>query len=125
MDIESILSLAGLPAVGLAAVLTYWLDRRKAAEERRAADRRDHYRNVILCLKNLREGRADHADLLRFEYAFLWLYAPNDVVEAAGALVDQIGAKSHQPADLEPLIGDLIQRMRNDMGFRKMPSRRF
>jgi len=125
--LESIISIAGLPAIGVAALLTYYFDRRKAAEDRRAADRREHYRNVILCLKNLRDGHADHVDLLRFEYAFLWLYAPNGVVQAAGALLDKISAGGVAD-DLRPLINELIVQMRRDMGFGRagiVPSRHF
>jgi len=42
-------------------LLKFYLDRRNAEEERAFADKREHYRNLLLCLKSLREGKAEPA----------------------------------------------------------------
>jgi hypothetical protein len=62
----------GLTGVGVAIgyFLKDFIDRRKEAETARIADRRDHYRTLMLCLKSLSEGQRDKDELLRFEYTF-------------------------------------------------------
>ena len=54
---------------GAGNLLKFYLDRRKAAEERAFVDKREHYRNLLLCLKSLREGKSEHRELLWFEYS--------------------------------------------------------
>jgi hypothetical protein len=41
---------------GIGAAIAYYFDRRKVAEEPTYAEKREHYKSLILCLKNLREG---------------------------------------------------------------------
>jgi len=97
----------------------FYLDRRKAAEERAFADKRDHYRNLLLCLKSLREGSSEHVGMLWYEYSFLWLHAPDPVIRSANALVTKIKEASATAEDLIPLVGDLLLQIRRDMGFPK------
>ena len=71
-------------------LLKFYLDQRKASVERAFADKRDHYRTLLLCLKSLREGNSQHTDALWYEYSFLWLHAPDSVIKSANALVTKI-----------------------------------
>jgi hypothetical protein len=75
-------------------LLKFYLDRRKAVEERAFADKREHYRNLLLCLKSLREGKSEHTELLWFEYSFLWLHATDSVIKSANTLVAKINEGS-------------------------------
>lgn len=88
MDWLKLLSAAFGAAAGY--LLKFYLDKRKAAEERSFADKRDHYRNLLLCLKSLREGNSEHMDMLWYEYSFPWLHAPDSVIKAANALVTRL-----------------------------------
>ena len=93
-----------------------YLDRRKEAEARRIADRRDHYRNLMLCLKSLSEGRRDNDELLRFEYSFLWLYAPDSVICSFNHLLRRLSSQGDKPI-VASEVGELILAMRRDLGF--------
>jgi hypothetical protein len=98
-------------------LLKFYLDRRGAQEERAFADKRDHYRNLLLCLKSLREGNSEHAELLWFEYSFLWLHAPDSVIKSANALLAKVKEGSGKADELAPFIGELLLEIRRDMGF--------
>ncbi len=117
MDWLKLLSAAFGAAAGY--LLKFYLDKRKAAEERSFADKRDHYRNLLLYLKSLREGNSEHMDMLWYEYSFLWLHAPDSVIKAANALVTRLKDEAIQTEELAPLIGDLLLQIRRDMGFPK------
>ena len=117
MDWLKLLSAAFGAAAGY--LLKFYLDKRKAAEERSFADKRDHYRNLLLCLKSLREGNSQHTDMLWYEYSFLWLHAPDTVIKAANALVTRMKDEAIKTEELAPLIGDLLLQIRRDMGFPK------
>jgi hypothetical protein len=99
------------------AAFTYFFDRRKAAAERNIADKREHYRTLILCLKSLREGNSQHIDLLWFEYSFLWLHAPDSVIRAFNSLIEKLNKGPTSRDSLPPLIGELLLQVRRDMGF--------
>jgi hypothetical protein len=109
----------GLLGIGTAIgyLLKDYLDRRKEAEIRRVADKRDHYHKVILCLKSLAEGRRDNDELLRFEYSFLWLYAPDAVINSFNHLLRRLSSESGTPP-VASEIGELILAMRRDLGFK-------
>ncbi len=100
-------------------LLKFYLDRRKAAEERAFADKREHYRTLLLCLKSLREGKSEHTDALWYEYSFLWLHAPDSVVKSANTLVTKIKEGSVKADELAPFVGELLLQIRRDMGFPK------
>jgi len=100
-------------------LLKFYLDRRKAAEERAFADKREHYRNLLLCLKSLRDGKSEHTDMLWYEYSFLWLHAPDSVIKSANALVTKIKEGSVKAEELAPFVGELLLQIRRDMGFSK------
>jgi hypothetical protein len=117
MDWPQLLS-AALGAVA-GYLLKFYLDRWKAAEERAFADKREHYRNLLLCLKSLREGNSKHTDLLWFEYSFLWLHAPDPVIRSANTLMAKIREGSGKVEELAPFIGELLLEIRRDMGFSK------
>lgn len=117
MDWLKLLSAAFGAAAGY--LLKFYLDKRKAADERSFADKRDHYRNLLLCLKSLREGNSEHMDMLWYEYSFPWLHAPDSVIKAANALVTRLKDEAIQTEELAPLIGDLLLQIRRDMGFPK------
>jgi hypothetical protein len=68
----------------------YYLDKKSESETRAFKDKREHYRNLILCLKSLREGKSEHIDLFFFEYSFIWLYAPDNVIRSANKLVEKL-----------------------------------
>ena len=110
-----------IAALGAAAgyLLKFYLDQRKAAEERAFADKRDHYRTLLLCLKSLREGNSQHTDALWYEYSFLWLHAPDSVIKSANALVTKIKEGAVKTEELAPFVGDLLLQIRRDMGFPK------
>jgi len=97
--------------------LKFYLDRKKEAEERKFEDKREHYRNLILCLKSLREGKTQHLEMLWFEYSFLWLYASDAVINSANNLMREIHREMKSFKDIIPLIGDLLIEMRRDIGF--------
>jgi hypothetical protein len=112
---------AAFGAIGavLGYLFKFYLDRRKAAEERTFADKREHYRNLLLCLKSLREGSSEHTEMLWYEYSFRWLHAPDPVIKSANALVTKIKQSSATADDLAPFVGDLLLQIRRDMGFPK------
>lgn len=112
----AVVATIGTVLVGL---FTFYLDRRKAAEERAFVDKRSHYINLLLSLKSLREGSSANIDLLWFEYSFLWLHAPDPVIKSANALVTKIKEASETAEDLAPFIGALMLQIRRDMGFPK------
>jgi hypothetical protein len=101
------------------AAFTYYFDRRKAAAERNIEDKREHYKNLILCLKSLREGDLQHVNLLWFEYSFLWLHAPDSVIRAFNSLIEKLNEGPASRDLLPPLIGELLLQIRRDMGFGK------
>lgn len=112
-----------LLSAAFGAAAGYWLkfyfDQRKAREERAFADKRNHYRTLLLCLKSLREGNSEHTDMLWYEYSFLWLHAPDSVIKSANALVTKIKEGTVKAEELAPLVGDLLLQIRRDMGFPK------
>ena len=95
-----IAAIGALVVAVVGALLTFYLDRRKAAEERAFADKREHYRTLLLCLKSLREGESKHTELLWFEYSFLWLHAPDSVIKSANALVAKVKEGSGKADEL-------------------------
>ncbi len=98
-------------------LLKYFLDKRGEAESRRYTDKREHYRHLILTIKELAEGGKAEG-LFWFEYSFLWLYAPDMVVRSANA-VARILQKSPSPtAELNVALGELLLSMRHDIGFK-------
>jgi len=111
------LGLAGFGIV-VGYLLKDYLDRRKEAEVRRIADRRDHYRNLILCLKSLSEGQRNNDELLRFEYSFLWLYAPDSVIQSFNHLLRRLKEEGSSPK-VSSEVGELILAMRRDLGFER------
>lgn len=111
----------GILGIGTAAgyFLKNHFDRLNAAEERAFADKREHYRNFILVLKSLREGKSEHTGLLWYEYSFLWLHAPDSVIKSANILVAKIREGSLTAEEVAPLVGELLLQIRRDMGFSK------
>jgi hypothetical protein len=109
----------GLTGVGIAIgyFLKDFIDRRKEAETARIADRRDHYRTLMLCLKSLSEGQRDKDELLRFEYAFLWLYAPDTVIRSFNQLLRRLRSEEGT-SGLASEVGELILAMRKDLGLK-------
>jgi hypothetical protein len=97
--------------------IKYLFDKRGEAESRRFADKREHYRTFILMIKEMAEGRKVEG-LFWFEYSFLWLYAPDEVLRSANT-VARILKKSPTPtADLNAALGNLLIEMRHDIGFK-------
>lgn len=92
---------------------------KKEAEKHRLEDKLNHYTNLILCLKSLKEGKSDNIELLWFEYSFLWLYAPDTVIKSFNKLLDAIKPESKPLGDSSLLIGDLLVSIRHDMGYSK------
>jgi len=99
--------------------LKHYLDLKKEAEKYRLEDKLKHYKNLILCLKSLKEGKSDNIELLWFEYSFLWLHAPDTVIKSFNKLLDAIKPGSQPLGDTSLLIGDLLVSMRHDMGYSK------
>ncbi|MDH2918757.1 MAG: hypothetical protein PXX73_06155 [Sideroxydans sp.] len=114
-------ALIQLGFAGVGTVIGYFLkdyiDRRKEAEARRVADRREHYRNLILCLKSLSEGSRDNDKLLSFAYPFLWLYAPDSVIRSFNKLLSRLRSEGDNP-EVALEVAELILAMRRDLGFR-------
>ena len=108
----------GMLGIGTAVgyFLKDYLDRRKEAEIRRIADRREHYQNLILCLKSLSEGQRDNDKLLRFEYSFLWLCAPDPVIQSLNQLLRRLRTEGGTP-NIASEVGELVLAMRRDVGF--------
>ena len=99
--------------------LKHYLDLKKEDEERRLENKLKHYKNLILCLKSLKEGKADNIEFLWFEYSFLWLHAPDTVIKSFNQLLHNIKSASNSSEDISLLIGDLLVAIRRDMGFPK------
>lgn len=112
------LLIAALGAV-VGYLLKFYLDRLKAAEDRAFADKRDHYRTLLLCLKSLREGKSENTELLWFEYSFLWLHAPDPVIKSANTLLAKVKEGEVNADAVAPFVGDLLLQIRRDMGFPK------
>lgn len=110
----------GMLGIGAAAgyFLKDYLDRRKEAEIRRIADRREHYQNLILCLKSLSEGQRDNDKLLRFEYSFLWLCAPDPVIQSLNQLLRRMRTEGGT-SNIASEVGELVLAMRRDVGFKR------
>jgi hypothetical protein len=100
-------------------LIKFYLDRRKEAEARAFADKRKHYRTLLLCLKSLREGKSENTKLLWFEYCFLWLHAPDPVIRSANSLISKIKESPVSPETLATHVGELLVQIRRDMGFPK------
>lgn len=111
-----------LAVLGIGTVAGYflkaYLDRSKEAEIRRISDRRDHYRNLVLALKSLSEGEREHADLLRYEFSFVWLYAPDSVIRSLGKLLRRLNSEGDTTA-ITSEVGEVILAMRRDVGFKR------
>lgn len=116
-----LINLINLAMVGLGTVIGYflkdYLDRRKEAEIKRIADRRDHYRTLILALKSLSKGQRDNEEALRYEYSFLWLYAPDAVIRSFNHLLHRLNSESDTP-QVASEVGELVLAMRRDLGFK-------
>jgi hypothetical protein len=112
-----ITAVGAIAVAALVAMLTYVLDKRKAAHERLAASKMEHYKNLVLCLKNLREGRSEHVELLWFEYSILWLHAPDSVIRAFNALLARLNSEASRELTAAA-IGELLLQIRRDLGFR-------
>jgi hypothetical protein len=98
--------------------IKYLLDKKSESETRIFQDKKDHYRTLILCIKSLSEDESKHMKLLLFEYMFLWLYAPDNVINSANKLL--LGLKNN--SDLKKIdkniLGELIVNIRLDMGIK-------
>lgn len=95
----------------------YYLDKKSESETRAFKDKREHYRNLILCLKSLREGKSEHIDLFFFEYSFIWLYAPDNVIRSANKLVEKLKTSRKLSLEDQKLVGELLVEIRRDIGF--------
>jgi hypothetical protein len=69
-------------------------------------------------LKSLREGESQHVDLFFFEYSFIWLYAPDNVIRSANKLVERLKTSRKLSADDQKLVGELLVEIRRDIGFK-------
>jgi hypothetical protein len=98
-------------------LLKFYLDRKKTAEERTFADKREHYRNLLLCLKSLREGKSEHTDMLWYEYSFLWFHAPDSVIKSANTLITKIKGESVKAEEVAPFVGELLLQIRRSVKF--------
>jgi len=95
----------------------YYLDKKSESETRAFKDKREHYRNLIFCLKSLREGQSVNIDLFFFEYSFIWLYAPDNVILSANKLIEKVTTSKKLSLEDQQLVGDLLVEIRRDMGF--------
>lgn len=86
------------------------LDKRGEAESRRFAYKREHYRNLILAIKNLAEGGREHEKLFWFEYSFLWLYAPDAVLLSANKIAKILKQLPSPATNLKSELGELLLR---------------
>lgn len=99
--------------------LKHYLDLKKEAEKHRLENKLEHYKNLILCLKSLKEGKTDNIEFLWFEYSFLWLHAPDTVIKSFNKLLHTIKPGSGSSGNISLLIGNLLISIRHDMGFPK------
>jgi hypothetical protein len=97
--------------------ITYRSVKKSESETRAFKDKREHYRNLILCLKSLREGKSEHIDLFFFEYSFIWLYAPDNVIRSANKLVEKLKTSRKLSLEDQKLVGELLVEIRRDIGF--------
>ena len=95
-----------------------YVDQRKELKSQQMIDRREHYRNLLLSLKSLSEGKREHTALLSFEYQFLWLHAPDSVIRSANKLIQKLNSQGKQPKVLDE-VGELVLEMRKDLCFQK------
>lgn len=99
--------------------IKHYLDLKKEAEKHKFENKLEHYKNLILCLKSLKEGKTDNMEFLWFEYSFLWLHAPDTVIKSFNGLLHTIKSGSNKTGNISPLIGNLLISIRRDMGFPK------
>jgi hypothetical protein len=95
----------------------YYLDKKSESETRAFKDKREHYRTLILCLKSLREGESEHINLFFYEYSFIWLYAPDNVIRSANKLVEKLKISRKLSLEDQKLVGELLVEIRRDIGF--------
>ena len=100
-------------------LIKYYLEKKSESETRIFKDKREHYRNLLLCLKSFREGESEHIDLFFFEYSFLQLYAPDNVIRSASKLANKLRTSSMLSVEDQRLVGELLVEVRRDMGFGK------
>jgi hypothetical protein len=74
----------------------------------------------VLSLKSLSEGtrELDPEGVLRFEYFFLWLYAPDPVIRSFNRLFHRLNSKSDNPI-IASEVAEVILTMRRDLGFKR------
>lgn len=90
-DLLQILTLVFGGVVGY--FINAWLNSRSEREKRRHTEKEPHYRNLLLCIKSLASGKRENIELFLYEYYFLWLYAPDDVIRAAHNVVSRVSTK--------------------------------
>jgi hypothetical protein len=115
MDWTQIITLLSGGIIGY--FIKYYLNKKSESESRLFKDKREHYRTLILCLKSLREGESKHIDLFFFEYTFIWLYAPDNVIRAANKLVERLSLNKRITSEDQIFIGNLLIEIRHDIGF--------
>jgi hypothetical protein len=108
----------GLIGAVIGFVVKDYLDRKRDIEVQRISDRREHYKTLLLCLKSLSEGNRESEAVLKYEYAFLWLYAPDKVVRCCNKLIQQLNTQPYGINVIEE-VGELLLEMRKDLGRRR------
>lgn len=96
------------------------LDARSERERQRHTEKEPHYRTLILCIKSLSSGNRKDIDLFLYEFYFLWLYAPDDVIRAAREVTYRISTKGNIATQSNrTALANLLMAIRRDMGFKR------
>jgi len=118
MTSDTLITLALTTLSGAAGFfLKHIFDCRKEAEIKRIEDRREHYKNLVLCLKPLSEGRQENDNLLEFEYSFAWLYASDSVICLFNNLRRHLRSEGLTP-EVALQAGELLLAIRKDLGIK-------
>ncbi|MBI5215600.1 MAG: hypothetical protein HY960_07580 [Ignavibacteriae bacterium] len=96
----------------------YVLDKRSESETRIYMDKREHYRNLLLCIKSLSEQKTENIELFYYEYSFLWLHASDDVIRSANELLSIIKSSKVPLVIGQDILGKLLVSMRQDLGLK-------
>ena len=106
----------GIALPALSALVVWWLNERskRAWEEYRRKE--ESYRELLRCLRGFYAATADRAlkEAFLTQVNLLWIYAPDDVIEAAYAFLETVKTGSPHAGEKNGRFAKLIETIRKD-----------